>query len=510
MNGTAVDWVQRDRAGVPLRTVRCFVDGEPFDIVRNCDQLPVRVVVLSCRRLVPLADVVPAGSGPKIAKPAAAPKPQPAEPAARTEKPAAPAATKLATARPRPAAPAAPKPAEPAAAPQLEPAQAEPCEVLAIDFLNLLVRAYHSGQKTEVHAVRSMFQTVAGAVRTLRPRFIVFALDGGHVHRSELLPEYKAHRPPSEPGLVAQKELAEKAIRAAGLQAVRVDGFEADDVLASIARKYSGTVICSSDKDLLALCSVARVFHPWSGGQFVTAESRLGLPAGQVTDFLALCGDTADGVPGVKGVGEKTAAALLSEFDSLEGVLVAAKLGRIPGAIGRKIADQAAAAELCRRVVELRENLPLPELLEWRPPAAFENRLQELRLGSVAAILQGLRSGERSNEKAVAAGSFEGSAVRETAAEPKTPAAPPDFVRRSISEPIRNGLSVSELWDGPDVGLIGCWESGRRAAARGGENPWRAGTLNAAAWLQGFELRDLELSLRIGTVTRPAAAASLF
>lgn len=511
MNGTAVDWVQRDRAGVPLRTVRCFVDGEPFDIVRNCDQLPVRVVVLSCRRLVPLADVVPAGSGPKIAKPAAAPKPQPVEPAARTA--AAPAETKPATARPRPAAAAAPKPAEPAAAPQLQPAPAERCEVLAIDFLNLLVRAYHSGQKTEVHAVRSMFQTVAGAVRTLRPRFIVFALDGGHVHRSELLPEYKAHRPPSEPGLVAQKKLAEKAIRAAGVQAVRVDGFEADDVLASIARKYSGTVICSSDKDLLALCSVARVFHPWSGGQFVTAESRLGLPAGQVTDFLALCGDTADGVPGVKGVGEKTAAALLAEFDSLEGVLVAAKLGRIPGAIGRKIADQAAAAELCRRVVELRENLPLPELLEWRPPAAFQNRLQELRLGSVAAILQGLRSGERSNETAVAARSFEGSAVRETVAEPKTPAAPPvDFVRRSISEPIRNGLSVSELWSSSESGLVCCWEAGRQAAARGGnpENPWRAGTLNAAAWLQGFELRDLELSLRIGTVTRPAAAAILF
>ncbi|MBL8810024.1 MAG: hypothetical protein JNM43_07610 [Planctomycetaceae bacterium] len=506
--GTAVDWIQRDRSGNPVRTVRSFVAREPFNVVRNCDQLPVPVVILSCQRLVPLADVVAAGTAPKITRP----EPQPvakteteqrseyrAAAIARAEQLAksrgaslpAPAARAAEPARPEPAQPA--RPAEPARA--AEPAAAG-CEVLAIDFLNLLVRAYHSGTKTEVHAVRSMFQTVAGTVRTLRPRRIVFALDGGHVHRTALLPEYKAHRPPDEPGLVAQKELAEKAIRAAGLQAVRVEGFEADDVLASIARRYTGTVICSSDKDLLALCSVARVFHPWQGGQFVTSESRLGLPAGQVTDFLALCGDTSDGVPGVKGVGEKTAAALLAEFESLEGVLVAAKLGRIKGTIGRKIAEQTAAAELCRRVVELRENLPLPELVEWRPPGGFENRLQELRLGSVAAILSSLHSsGERSTPKAAAA---------ELIGEPAEP--PVSIVRRSISEPVRNGLSVSELWDGPDGGLICCWESGRAAAARGGENPWRAGTLNAAAWLQGFELRDLE----IDTSGRSERIASLF
>lgn len=266
------------------------------------------------------------------------------------------------------------------------------CRILAVDFLNVLVRAFHAGKPTETHAVRSMFQTVASAIRTLQPEIVVFAMDGGHKHRSELLPSYKAHRPPMPPELVKQMELAAQAIALAGWQAIRVQDFEADDVIASIVAKHSGVVVCSCDKDLLALAGRARIYHPWKGGEFVTPEDKLGLPAGQVTDYLSLCGDHSDGIPGILGVGPKTALKLLTEFGTLEGVLAAAATGKIPGAMSAVIKSQSAEALTCRAVVQMRDSLTLPELKNTPLAAGWQWRLELLRLGSVAAIIESLEN----------------------------------------------------------------------------------------------------------------------
>jgi 5'-3' exonuclease len=412
----------------------------------------------------------------------------------------------------------------------------EHVKVLAIDFLNLLVRAYHSGTKTETHAVRSMFQTVAAAIRELRPELIVFAMDGGHDHRTALLPQYKAHRPEPEPLLQSQKALAEQAIAAAGFQSIRVQGFEADDVLASIARQRSGVVICSCDKDLLALCGVARIYHPWSGGKFMTAEEKLELPAGQVTDFLALCGDSSDGIPGVKGIGPKTAAELLKEFGDLEAILAAATVGAIPGAVGKKLKEQRAEALTCRQVVELRDALKLPELVSWRPRSDWRTTLQAMKLGSVEAIVSSLaphlkntptegtpvlsasteqdeQNGRdelrkpildppefkpdqpsRNNEpefRSPVQSVVPGDAAGSQGIAPGLSGVSSGFVTRSISEPIRQNLNLIQKWDQPDRGMIACWEAGREASGTDTQNPWRAGTMNFIAWQQGFQLCDL-------------------
>jgi 5'-3' exonuclease len=267
----------------------------------------------------------------------------------------------------------------------------EVCEILVIDFNNLLVRAWHAGKPTESHAVRSMFQTIAGAVRTLRPSRLVFAMDGGYHHRTAIYPAYKAHRPPSDPDLVRQRQLAIDAIKAAGLCMVHVDGYEADDVIASIAANEFGVVICSCDKDLLSLCGLARVYHPWGAGKFATAEDVLGVSPSQVSDYLALCGDKSDGVPGVPGVGPKTASELLSQYGNLEAILSAARTLRIPGAVGKNIASGISDALLSQQLVQLVDNLPLPELTYWYPRSGWQQRLTELRLGSVAAILDSLQ-----------------------------------------------------------------------------------------------------------------------
>lgn len=282
------------------------------------------------------------------------------------------------------------RPAVPAATPA-EPI--EPCDVLAVDFLNLLVRAYHVGQKTEVHAVRSMFQTVANCIRRLQPKAVVFALDGGHASRTALLPDYKAHRPEPEDLLRIQKLLGEGAIRVCGFQGMRVVDWEADDVLATLATKYSNTVIVSGDKDLLAMPYLSpgcRIYHPWGDGEFMNSEKKLNIPSCQVTDYLAMCGDTVDGISGIVGCGPKTAINLLKEYQTLEAIIVAATLGKIKGEIGKKIAKQAQSAMVCRQAVELNQRLPLPPLENFAPRFNWQRELQQMKLGSVAAIMDSL------------------------------------------------------------------------------------------------------------------------
>lgn len=382
-----------------------------------------------------------------------------------------------------------------------------PVDVLAFDFMNLLVRAFHAGKPTENHAVRSMFQTVASAVRQLRPSRIVFAMDGGHVHRSKLLPTYKAHRAEHAPDLKAQIDLAQLAIEYAGIPAFRVLTWEADDVLASIVARFPCVVICSSDKDLLSLHGRCRIFHPWSGGGFVDPETKLGIPAGQVTDYLALCGDTSDGIPGVKGIGEKTAAKLLAEHDSLEGILAAAMLGQIPGKIGQTIKAQRSQALLCQEVVQLRSSLPLPELEPWTPPLAFQQKLQSIGLGSVAAILDGLsnfksqisdlkQTPQRSESPNQSAATEKAELFGRDEFPPDQrelqPVQPSRERRPEFREPVEP-VAPAETGGG-DTAAVGSaddwlraqYENGKRSRDRATANPWKPETLEFIAWDQGF------------------------
>jgi hypothetical protein len=283
----------------------------------------------------------------------------------------------------------------------------------------------------------------------------------------------------------------------------------------------------------------------------VDPETKLGLPAGQVADFLALCGDTSDGIPGVKGIGEKTAAALLAEYGSLECILTAAALGKIPGAIGKKLNEQRDAALTCREVVQLRESLPLPELLPWTPPVGFQQGLQSIGLGSVAAILDGVLTvarsvsdrdagpfGEQPHSRPEDRSGYDNHPQRETALSATTakveqggsvvgdgnaerPSSAMDEVQvheaetpvtqsertvgpnservagirvtRSMNEPIRQGLTMAQRWDAEDRGMISCWEAGREAATKSTENPWKAETPNWFAWEQGRKGLDLDV-----------------
>ena len=239
----------------------------------------------------------------------------------------------------------------------------------AIDGNNLFHRAAHtntdmtSSDGTNTGPLTVFCSMIHSIRRDFSPDMIMVAFDtGGRGGRNDLYPEYKAHRADHEE-IDAQIPLAIGAVQAMGLSVVTHDDFEADDVIATYVRDaeaagYSVTIV-SSDKDLLQLCSdnVMRLTtgfgaNTWYGPEEVTAK--YGVPPARMGDLLALMGDKSDNVPGVKGIGPKTAAALLQEYGDLEGVLTAA-----PSIKQEKRKDNllngSGDARLSRQLVELRE-----------------------------------------------------------------------------------------------------------------------------------------------------------
>ena len=264
--------------------------------------------------------------------------------------------------------------------------------VVLVDFMNLLVRAWFAGKPSKIHAVKSMFGTVANIIERLSPEYLIFALDGGHAERTRLLPNYKSHRPEKPPGLDDQIQLAQAALEALGFPMIRAIGWEADDVIASLVKQLegfsAGTIVCSSDKDLLQLAGPAQIYHPWDCGQFMAGKAvqeKFGVRPGQVGDYLALIGDTSDGVPGVNGIGPKKAAELLGQFGTLEKILDEARLLRVVGAAGKKLREGSEIARLSRRLVELQSDLPIPESWsDWpvqSPRSGWPDQLRKLDLG---------------------------------------------------------------------------------------------------------------------------------
>ena len=216
--------------------------------------------------------------------------------------------------------------------------------IYLIDGYNLVFRSFY--------AIRELrrsdgFPTNAihGWVKTLWylqdradcDRLIVF-FDRGADEREELLPEYKKNRKETPPELEAQVPWIKELTHLMGLSIVEKEGVEADDLIGAYASQYASesnpVVIVSADKDL-AQCLNAHVHqllppptaNPRLGWRMMTVDGvpeRLGVPAERVADYLALVGDTADNIPGLPGVGPKTAAKWLLEHGDLETIIAKA------------------------------------------------------------------------------------------------------------------------------------------------------------------------------------------
>ena len=264
-----------------------------------------------------------------------------------------------------------------------------------VDALNFLFRAYHAlpplttTRGLPTGAVYGLCQMLLKLERENRPSHLCVVFDApGRTFRDDLFPQYKAHRPPMPPDLAAQVELVHRVVATFGIPSISVPGVEADDVIASLATRVAAegkdVVVCSSDKDLMQLCCDRIVLLDTMRNRRLgppEVEEKFGVPADKVGDVLALMGDSIDNVPGVPGIGPKTAAELINRFGSLTALLERAH--EVKGKKGETLAASRAAAELSRKLVALKLDVPeLPPTESLRrqepDPAVLADLFREL------------------------------------------------------------------------------------------------------------------------------------
>ncbi|HEX2255492.1 MAG TPA: 5'-3' exonuclease H3TH domain-containing protein, partial [Afifellaceae bacterium] len=183
--------------------------------------------------------------------------------------------------------------------------------------------------------------------------------------RNDIYPDYKAHRPEPPPDLIPQFGLIREATRAFNLACIEQEGWEADDIIATYARLAceagATTTIVASDKDLMQLIGPTVTMVDTMRNQLIDADfvrDKFGVGPEKMIDLQALCGDSIDNVPGVPGIGPKTAAQLLEEYGDLETLL--ARAGEIKQQKRREnLIAFAAQARISRRLVELNNDVPL-------------------------------------------------------------------------------------------------------------------------------------------------------
>jgi DNA polymerase-1 len=193
---------------------------------------------------------------------------------------------------------------------------------------------------------------------------------GRHTFRNQIYAEYKAHRPDPPEDLIPQFPLTRDAVRAFNAVAIEKPGFEADDVIATLAKQANAegidTVIVSSDKDLMQLVRPGvSMYDPVKNKPLNEPEVRekFGVGPDRVVDVQALAGDSTDNVPGVPGIGVKTAAELINTYGDLEALL--ARAGEIKQPKRREsLQANAELARISRDLVKLRNDVPLDEKID--------------------------------------------------------------------------------------------------------------------------------------------------
>jgi DNA polymerase-1 len=295
-----------------------------------------------------------------------------------------------------------------------------------VDALNFLFRAFHAlpplsnSKGAPTGAVYGLCQMLLRIEREWQPTHLCVIYDApGPTFRDEIFSAYKANRPPMPADLAAQIGLSHQVVEAFGLPVLSLPGVEADDSIATLARQAVAAglrvVICSSDKDLMQLCSDRiQLLDTMKNKLLGPAEvqEKFGVPPDRLGDLLALMGDSVDNVPGVAGIGPKTAADLISQFGSLDGVLE--HVGEIKGKKGQTIASSRDAIEISRKLVRLREDVALGrDVQDLRRAEPDRARLAELfgdlEFTKLLAQVDGARAASQAPRPEPAAGSGAGS-----------------------------------------------------------------------------------------------------
>ena len=250
--------------------------------------------------------------------------------------------------------------------------------LLLVDGSSYLYRAFHAlpdlrnkaGEPTgAIYGVLNMLRRLETDHKA-DYKAVVFDAKG-KTFRDDWYPEYKAHRPPMPTEMISQIEPLHAAIKAAGWPLLMVDGVEADDVIGTLATNATvdgiNTLISTGDKDLTQLVNpLVRWYNTMSNELLDEAgvEAKFGVPPGKIIDYLALVGDTVDGVPGVAKCGPKTALKWLAQYGSLDEIV--AHADEIGGVVGQNLRDHLGFLPLGKRLVTVAcdlSNLPAPTAL---------------------------------------------------------------------------------------------------------------------------------------------------
>ena len=263
--------------------------------------------------------------------------------------------------------------------------------VFLVDGSGYIFRAYHAlpplnrkSDGLQVNAVLGFCNMLWKLLRDMppdnRPTHLAIVFDKSEVtFRNKLYADYKAHRPPAPEDLIPQFPLIREAVRAFDLPCLEQGGFEADDLIATYAREAgergATTTIVSSDKDLMQLVTdKVTMYDTMKDRRIGIAEviEKFGVPPAKVVEVQALAGDSTDNVPGVPGIGIKTAAQLIVEYGDLETLLQRA--GEIKQPKRREsLIDNAEKARISRQLVllddQVKLDVPLDELAVHEPDA---------------------------------------------------------------------------------------------------------------------------------------------
>ncbi|WP_207458405.1 DNA polymerase I [Azospirillum sp. SYSU D00513] len=246
-----------------------------------------------------------------------------------------------------------------------------------VDGSGFIFRAFHAlpvltrPDGTPVNAVLGYSNMLLRLLADLKAEAVAVVFDSKRkTFRSDFYPEYKAHRPEPPEELKPQFALIREATDAFCLPSMELEGFEADDLIATYARLANEAgrevTIVSSDKDLMQLVRPGvRMLDPLKNKMIGPDEvfEKFGVPPEKVIDVQALAGDSVDNVPGVPGIGVKTAAQLITEYGDLDSLL--ARAGEIKQPARRqKLIDFAEQARVSRRLVTLDDQVPVPKPLE--------------------------------------------------------------------------------------------------------------------------------------------------
>ncbi|MCM2343474.1 MAG: DNA polymerase I [Alphaproteobacteria bacterium] len=251
-------------------------------------------------------------------------------------------------------------------------------EIFLVDGSGYIFRAYYAvpqnltnPQGVPVGAVLGFCNMMVKLLKDLRAPYIAVIFDAARKNfRYDIYPEYKANRDETPADLIPQFGLIREATRAFGIPALELEGFEADDLIAAYAREALAqgkkVTIVGSDKDLMQLMREGvRMYEPIKG-RYLTLEDvhdKFGVTPDKVTDVQALVGDSSDNVPGVPGIGVKTAAQLINEYGSLENLL--AKTAEIKQPKRRDaLIEHTEIARISKQLVTLRDDVPLPLSIE--------------------------------------------------------------------------------------------------------------------------------------------------